>query len=368
MRRLLLAFLCLSAPLAAQDLPLKRALPAATDVACPAFPAPPTPVRAQLDEANRLATLSAEAALEGDHKSARDLFQQASQLNQVDASLAYRLGREDEEMSDWPAATREYCRYLYLSPTAGDASQIRDKLTALLPSSELGRGTTMVERFHAGLQHYDQSDWNAAIEAFTAVTVAAPGFAPAYFDRALALARAHQRPAAIRDFDRYLALVPNAGDRVTVRARQLALRHELPSATTAFWLGLLPGAGQYYTRQPLLGVLVTGAAAGAVVWSVQTQTVTKTATFTDGNGHPYQQTYPATERKNLAAGIGAAAGVTLLGAIQAAIVAHNRSSGLPPLADTATTRVSRTLPPRLTAPSMIAGPGHLGLALGLEFR
>lgn len=346
MRRLLVCC-CSAAPLAAQDLPLKRTPPAPTDVACPAFPAPPTPVRVQIDEANRLATLGAEAALEGDHKSARDLFQQAAQLNQSDASLAYRLGREHEEMADKPAAVREYCRYLYLSPMAGDATQIRDKLAALMRPTDLGRGKAMVERFRDGLQDYDRSDWGMAAEAFADVTAVAPGFAPAVFDRALALGRAHHQTEAIRDFDRYLALAPNVGDRSAVRDLETELQRQLPSATVAFGIGLLPGGGQYYTRQPLLGVLVTGAAAGAVAWGVQSQTVTKTATFTDANGHPYQQTFPTTEHKNLAAGIGAAAGVTLLGAIEAAIVAHNRSSSLPPVA-------------------MIAGPGQLGLALELR--
>ncbi len=342
------ATFAVAGPVVGQDLPLKRALPAATMVACPAFPAPITPVRAQVDEANRLATLGAEAALEGDHKSARALFQQAAQLDQVDASVTYRLGREEEEMGDKPAAIREYCRYLFLSPTANDVGQIRDKLTALLPSSDLSRGTQMVGRFRAGLQDYDQSDWGGAVQAFTDVVTAAPGFAPAFYDRALALAHQHHQPAAIRDFDQYLRLTPAASDSAAVHERQLALRRELPSATVAFWLGLIPGAGQFYTRQPVLGVLVTGAAAGAVVWGVQSQTVTKTATFTDANGHPYTQTFAASEQKYLAAGIGAAAGATLLGAIEAAIVAHNRSSAL--------------------APTIVAGQGQLGLGLALEFR
>jgi len=359
----------LTARLHAQDLPIKRTLPAATAIACPPFAAPVSPVRAQIDEANRLTTLGSEAALEGDHKSARDLYQQAAQINQSDASLAYRLGREHEEMGDKPGAVREYCRYLYLSPNAGDASQIRDKLGALILSSDLSRGTRMVERFRAGLTAYDGSNWGDAAQAFTDVIASAPGFAPAFFDRALALAHQHHQPAAIRDFDQYLRLTPNAGDAQAVRDQQVALRHELPSASTAFWLGLIPGGGQFYTRQPVLGVLVVGAAAGAVVWGVQSQTVTKTETFTDRNGHPYTQTFPSTEHKYLGAGIGAAAGVTLLGAIEAAIVAHNRSSGLSQVTDTTTTpTTSGALPPRLTVPTVVAQKGQVGIGLGLEFR
>jgi tetratricopeptide (TPR) repeat protein len=368
-RLLILSALAIGAPLLAQDLPVKRALPAATSVACPAFNAPPTPVQAQTDEANRLATLGDEAALEGDHKSARDLFQQAAQVNQVDASLAYRLGREDEAMDEKGPAIREYCRYLFLSPNAGDVNQIRDKLSAILPAPELARGTTMVERFRSGLQSYDQSDWTSAAEAFGNVTDAAPGFGPAFYDRALARAHQHRETAAIRDFDEYLVLTPNATDREAVRQRELELRRELPSATTAFWVGLVPGAGQYYTRQIFLGVVVTGAAAGAVAWGVQSQTVTKTASFTDANGHPYSETYPATEHKYLAAGIGVAAGVTLLGAIQAAMVAHGRSTGLPPVGDTtATQATSGALPPRFRAPTVVASNRQLGLGLGFEFR
>jgi len=366
---LVFAAAALTVSLPAQDLPLKRTLPAATAVACPPFTAPVSPVRAQIDEANRLTTLGSDAALEGDHKSARDLFQQAAQLNQSDASLAYRLGREHEEMGDKPAAIREYCRYLYLSPSAGDAAQIRDKLTALMPGPDLSRGTRMVERFRAGLTAYDGSNWGDAVQAFTDVIAAAPGFAPAFFDRALALSAQHHQPAAIHDFDQYLRLVPNASDAPAVRDRQLALRRELPSASTAFWLGLIPGGGQFYTRQPVLGVVVAGAAAGAIVWGVQSQTVTKTETFTDRNGHPYTQTFPATEHKYLAAGIGAAAGVTLIGAIEAAIVAHGRAKGLAPVADsTAAPTTSGALPPRLTVPTVVARGGQVGVGLGLEFR
>jgi tetratricopeptide (TPR) repeat protein len=368
-RLLILPALAIGTPLLAQDLPLKRALPAATIVACPAFNAPPTPVQAQIDEANRLATLGDEAALEGDHKSARDLFQQAAQINQVDASLGYRLAREDEAMQERGPAIREYCRYLFLSPNANDVNQIRDKLAALLPSSELSRGTTMVERFRAGVQSYDQSDWSGAAQAFSNVVDAAPGFGPGFYDLALSRAHAHHQTGAIRDFDEYLQLTPNASDREAVRQREIELRHELPSATTAFWIGLIPGGGQYYTRQIFLGVVVTGAAGGAIAWGAQSQTVTKTATFTDANGHPYSETYPATEHKYLAAGIGAAAGVTLLGAIQAAIVAHGRSTGLPPLGDTtATPATSGALPPRFRAPTIVASNGQLGLGLAFEFR
>ncbi len=354
---------------AAQDLPLKRTPPAATVVACPAFTAPATPVRAQIDESNRLATLGQEAAIEGDHASARGLFQQAAQINQSDASLAFRLAHEQEEIGDKAAAVHEYCRYLYLSPTAGDATQINDKIKGLIAGPDLARGTATVNDFATGVRQFDSGSWGNAAEAFTAVTNAAPGFSAAYYDRALARAHQHKQTAAIQDFEHYLTLAPTASDRQAVRQRELELRHSLPSASKAFWIGLLPGGGQYYTGQPLLGVVVTGLAGGAVVWGIQSQTVTKTGNFIDANGRPYTQTFQATEHQHLAAGIGAAAAVTLLGAVEAAVVAHNRSSGLPPLADsTVASTSSGALPPRFRPPSVVTAGGRLGLALNVEFR
>ncbi len=50
-----------------QPLPLKRPALTPVAVACPVFPTPPAPVRQQVDEANRLATLGQESSLEGDH-------------------------------------------------------------------------------------------------------------------------------------------------------------------------------------------------------------------------------------------------------------------------------------------------------------
>jgi tetratricopeptide (TPR) repeat protein len=359
---------------AAQTLPLKREPPAPTATVCPVFPPPPTPVHEQVEESNRLSTLAREQSLEGDHRAARDLFRQAEQLNQADPNLAYRLGREEEEGGDTTGAIHQYCRYLALAPTAGDVPAVLDRLSRLVPPATIARGDSVSARFRAGVKAFDDGDHGAAVDAFSAVIDAAPGYPPAYFDRALSLGT-HAQAAKIRDFDQYLALLPDAPDKAAVRERMQELRGEIPSAGTAFALGLLPGGGQYYTGQWVLGILVTGGAAAGIVWGIQSTTVTKLHHYTDINGVPYTEPYQATVHQNLGAGIGIAGGVTLLGAIEAALVAHHRSAGLPP--DSTTTasndpangaRLALHLPTVTPAPVTPTREGiRLGLPISVEF-
>jgi tetratricopeptide (TPR) repeat protein len=365
--RAVLGVACVPALLAAQTLPLKRTPPQPTAAACPVFPPPTPPVREQTDEANRLGTVARESALEGDHKAARDLFNQAAQLNQADPSLAYRLGRESEELGDSTAAVREYCRYLSLAPSTGEAPGVRDRLSRLLAPAVAAQGTALVTHFQSGVKAYDAGDWDAANTAFSAVVQGAPGYAPAYFDRALVRAHQHNRGDAIRDFDTYLRLAPGADDRTQVRDRIDGIRHEIPSAGTAFALGILPGGGQYYTGQYVLGVLVTGAAAGGVALALTSQTVTKLHHYTDINGKPYTQPYLASEHQNLGAGLAIAGGATLFGAIEAALVAHHRATLLPP-PDSTVSAAAESRRPALALQLPTVAPSADGVHIGMPFR
>jgi len=352
---------------AAQSLPLKRTAPAPTAVACPIFTAPPPPVREQTEEANRLGTLGRESSLEGDHKAARELFRQAAQLNPGDAALAYRLGRESDESADTATAVHEYCRYLALAPDAGDASAVRDQLARLLPSGAIERGTAVAAQFQTGAARYDAGDWDGAAESFRAVTTAEPGDAPAWYNQGLSLAQAHRQIDAVRALGQYLTLAPDAADRPAVREEIRRLRGELPHAGTAFALGLLPGGGQYYTGQIPLGIVVTAGAAGGVVWALTTQTVTKLHHYVDENGVPYTQPYQASEHSYLGAGLAIAGGVTLFGAIEAAVVAHHRSSELPPADSTTSASIDRAHPVLAwTLPTV--DPSRDGLHVGLPVR
>lgn len=156
---------------------------------------------------------------------------------------------------------------------------------------------------------------------------------------AYALARSYESAhdaRAIGEYCRFLALQPNASEAPDVRRRVAALAYELgprraaeaptpPSPGGALALGIfIPGGGQYYTHRPLFGMLVTAATAGALFYGLQQKTVTDSVQFTDPNGKPYKSPVTRKERSNLGVGIGAAAGVSLLAALEA--YGHARSS------------------------------------------
>ena len=354
-----------AADLGAQDLPLKR--PALTPilVACPAFPTPAAPVSQVVDEANRLATLGQEASIEGDHKAARDLFLQATQLDARDPSLAYRLGREYEEMHQRDDAAAQYCRYLSLAPNAGDAPQIADRAAKLLSPAALARGTEVVRQFHTGVSAYDAHDWGGSAIAFTKVIGAAPQISAAVYDRGLARDRQGDNANAIHDLSRYVQLEPQASDTPAVRARIQSLRRGIPSTGTAFALGLLPGGGQFYTGQPVLGVAVVAAAAGGAVLAAHSKKVTKDTLFMAPFGGTYVGTITHTQHPNVALGVAVAGGATLLGAIEAAVVAHGRGSGL--ASDTSAAPRAALLPHAgpvtLELPTVLSSSAGLRVAL-----
>jgi tetratricopeptide (TPR) repeat protein len=328
----------------AQGLQLKRPTLTPITITCPVFPPSAQPIQQLVDEAGRLATLGEEAALEGDHRSARDLFSQAAQLNPHDPTLAYRLGREYEETGQKNDAIRQYCRYLALAPSGPDAPQVTNLAAQLVTESDLARGTQLVEQFHAGETHFDAREYSQAADAFGTVVTGAPSLADAVYNRALARDRRGDDAAAIRDYSHYLALTPDAPDADSVSARMRILRQRIPNAGTAFALGLLPGGGQFYTGQPLLGVAVIAGAAGGIVLALQTKTVTRDTLYTGPFGGTYPGTYMQKEYPNFALGVGIAAGVTLLGAVQAAIVAGGRSAGLNVPADTGVAKRTSMLP------------------------
>jgi hypothetical protein len=134
-----------------------------------------------------------------------------------------------------------------------------------------------------------------------------------YYERALAYQAEGRTSLAVSDFNRYLQLRPNAVDRSAVEKRIGALDR---SPGKAFALGILPGGGQFYTHQPVIGVIVLGGVAASAVWALKSTP----KTFTDPFGFPYTN---GSERKNLAKGAAVGGGIWLLGAIEAAIHASS---------------------------------------------
>ena len=357
--------------LSGQELPLKRPKLTPIAIACPAIPVPPPTAQQVVEEANRLATLGQESSIEGDHRAARDQFKQAAALDPRDASLAYRLGREYEDLQQREAAVHEYCRYLSLVPNATDAGQIGDRVGKLLPGGILAHGNTVVNQFKLAVANYDARTFGIAAEQFDSVSTAAPSLSAAAYDGGLAHDQDGNAAAAVHDYSQYLHLEPNASDAPAVRARMQQMRHGVPSATTAFFLGLIPGGGQFYTKQPVLGVVVLAGAAGGVFLALQSRTVTRDTTFQGPFGGTYPGTYTQTQHPNLALGVAVAGGVTLLGAIEAAVVAHGRGAGMDDAGNagrggTGTALLPHVGPVTLELPTVMAASDGLRLALPLH--
>jgi len=106
------------------------------------------------------------------------------------------------------------------------------------------------------------------------------------------------------------------------------------------------------------------------VLAIQSRTVTRDTTFTGPFGGTYPGTYTQTQHPNLALGVGVAGGITLFGAIEAAIVAHGRSAGLDdgdggrPAPGTAF--LPHVGPVTLELPTVMAAADGLRLALPLH--
>ncbi|HEV2644049.1 MAG TPA: hypothetical protein VGT98_15160 [Candidatus Elarobacter sp.] len=159
---------------------------------------------------------------------------------------------------------------------------------------------------------------------------------------AYALGRAYETARddrATGEYCRFLALAPNAPEAPDVRQRLMTLSARAIAASTArpvtdgaasqpaspggaFATGLiLPGGGQYATHRPAVGLLVTLATGGALLYAFQSQTVRDSTlrNATDPNGKPYQFYVSAvrSERSHLGVGVAAAAGISLIAAIEA---------------------------------------------------
>lgn len=312
--------------LAAQELPLKRTLPVLDAAGCAAPSAPPAaPTAAAVQEAAALVSSAAQASVLGDHRTARELLARAARLDPSAEHIAYLLGRTLEELGDVEGAVAEYCRYLSLAPNAAGAGEVRAAVERLTAGQRLAVPENAASAFQAGVAAYDERRFADAEAAFdAAIAASGGGWADAHYNRGVVrLARGDDR-GALDDFGRYLELEPGAADRDALVLLALRLRPATRnySPTVAFLAGLVPGVGHFYSGRPLMGALLLGAAGGAVALAlgVQEQAVECLTLPESGQSCPASQIRgePVIRRPYLVAGLGAAATITLLGAIDAA--------------------------------------------------
>ena len=315
----------------AQGLPVKTNLAASGVSGCAAFPAtaPPPPATANADaESRRLIATAQEAALQGEHASARDAFMRAAQLSPANARVAYYLGREHEALGETSQAVREYCRYLALAAAAPDADEVRGRVVRLTPASEIARVDEARANFRSAVALLQRRQYAAADSTFATVMRQVPTAPEPWFDRALSRAARGDRTRALQDFERYLELSPNAPDRAVLRATMARLPDRVYGPGQAMLSGLVvPGLGQMSTGRPVLGVIALGAVGGAVALALQSRSDVMTETFTDPFGNPYVDSVPRTVHPAAIAGLSGAAVVWLGAALEALVYArHSRSS------------------------------------------
>ena len=318
-------------PASAQELALKRNATRPQATACPVAPLPRQPGTTQRDEARRLAGAAQEAAIAGNQREAREQFARAARIDPTNEDIAYQYGRTLEDTGSPADALREYCRYITLAPTSGDAADVRGRIAILAPPTPALRGADQaVAPFREGVAGYERGRYDEAELAFGRAINEAAGWPEAYYNRAIARLAQRKSAPAVTDLQRYLELKPDASDRVTVLNEITRIQRPLPYTPGSALGGgiVLPSFGQFYTRRPLFGVGVLAATAGAVAYALPIErTVRQDSAYVrlvngDSVLQPFGQPELVTERPNLTTGLAVAAGITAVAAVESYLYAR----------------------------------------------
>jgi hypothetical protein len=219
--------------------------------------------------------------------------------------------------------------------------------------------------FNLGLEFLDNGAYAAAVRAFDEVVRLSPAAPEGHFNRGLARSAVGQRTDALADLEVYRAAAPSVAERVETARAIDVLRRPVYSPGVAFARGIAPGFGQFYTARPVRGVVVLSAVAGAAAAALAQQTTERTINYVDPNGVPAPYTESFTERRYFTAGLAAAAGVTVLAALEAVWYANRSQRGASILARPG----ERSAPSGLDASvrPFFSRQGGGGLQFGLSF-
>ncbi|MEQ1855967.1 MAG: hypothetical protein ABL963_05815 [Longimicrobiales bacterium] len=363
-----------SYPLSAQELTLQRDYPGLGPFVCPppvAFAPPSSDVRAQ---AGQLASDAVQAVILGELLRAEELLTRAVELDPASSELAYRRARVLEDLSRSNEAMDEYCRSLGLGAEADGIEDAQERIDALYEVVRSQIPELARESFVSGVMTADVEAYPQAVTWFTRAMEAAPDWPPPIYNRAVVQERMGLVTESLADYRRYLELTPSEIDPVVAAVTQrIGMLEGLvtlptPSPSGALTLGVLfPGMGQYYSGRSFGGTVVLGVAAGAVAAGILFKEITVRclAVVTSGGACPPGQVVDeTTSRPYLVPAIGAAAAVTVIGAIEAFVRARRRREDV---ADALTSTVSSGL--TITGPSVYARGGRVNFALmSLRFR
>jgi tetratricopeptide (TPR) repeat protein len=297
-------------------------------------PRPDPPSEEDRAQAASLAQEAGQAVILGDRERARTLLAGAAALDPTNTDIALRLARLDEETDRTEAARIGFCRVLLLAPDGPDRDEAEERARALTPEPPELIPAPARAAFGEGLRHLDAERFTEAVREFTRALVEFPEWAPAYHNRGLALVGDGRTQAARLDLERYLELEPGSPRRAAIEA---AFPEDVPveaearySSATTFLVGaVLPGMGHFYTDRPGRGLLVVAGAGGAAAAGVLfTRLEVECLSIPGPDGCPEGDILEEREtRPYLGAGLGAAAAITLGGALHAVLTRPRGSGG-----------------------------------------
>jgi len=370
---LLALCLAIAAPAAGQTLPLERNYPGTGPFECPAPLAPVAPSDDQRERASQLTSDALEASILGDLEGARTLLDQASEADPTSPEVAYRHARALEDLEFRSEAILEYCRALSLGAVDAGIADSRDRLDALYDIVRERITDRARNAFVSGLSQADAGFLEQAASSFSEAIDEVPDWAEAVYNRAVVLERLGRVRESLADYHRYLQLTPSDIDPVVAAVTErigmlegsVAAPTPSPGATLA--LGIVPGMGQYYSGRGITGTIVLGAVAGAIAAGVMVKKVTVRCYNIPPAGvdcPPNEIQGEDTERPYLVPAIGVAAGLTIVGALEAFIKARGRraeqAEAVQSLADTGV---------RVTGPTVAMRGNRVDFSVvGLRFR
>lgn len=323
-----------SSSVESQELPLVRDYPGSGQYECPAPPRiaePPDEV--DLRRAAQLASDANQAMALGDFERSQELLAQATDLDPTSADYAYRHARTLEDLGDADNALVEYCRALARGVEDLGVLDTRDRIDALYETVRERIPEAARNAFVTGLEQADDAAWPEAVEAFTSAIDAAPEWGAPVYNRGVIYEEMGLLARSLEDYRRYVELAPTDVDPILVlvseRIGQLegAASVVTPSPAGALALGVIPGMGHYYSGRPIVGTLTLVGAVGAIAAGLMVQDITTlcVADVPPGGTCPSNLVVgEVTERPYLSYGIGAAAAITLVGAVDALLKARSR--------------------------------------------
>ncbi|MDH5759258.1 MAG: hypothetical protein OEZ65_06685 [Gemmatimonadota bacterium] len=364
-------FLSSVSGLRGQELALHREIPGQAFSRCASRAPSSQPTPEERVQSVQLASQADQAVVLGDLDRSRELLARATELNPASAELAYRYARTLEDLDLRAEAIDEYCRVVAMAPDFPEAEDVSDRLDRLVRVGTPAISTVAQEAFVNGVGWADLGSSEDALESFGVAVTEAPEWADPVFNRGVVRDRMGLWTEAVADFQRYLELRPDADDALAVSRRigelQTVRLSTPPNPTATLVLGVLPGVGHFYSERPLGGLTVLAMSGGAVaagllVKEISVRCLTPPAA---GASCPDDQIVGRdVERPYLIPSLGVAAGVTLIGAVEAFVKARKRASGQTRSTDEVDARTVR-----LEGPSVSVRGDRVDVQVaGLSFR